>query len=92
VASRHRLDDALQASAWRRPVSVPRSTNRNGALLGIAAHIDDDPRTAYHLANNGVERVYLLDHAGAHGDAPPPPHLTLVRSLQEFAEAIAPYA
>ncbi len=57
-------------------------------MLGIDAHIDDDPRTAYHLANNGVAHVYLLDHAGAHGDAPPPPHLTLVRSLREFAEAL----
>ena len=57
-------------------------------MLGIDAHIDDDPRTAYHLARNGVEHVYLLDHADAHGDAPPPPHLTLVRSLREFANAL----
>jgi hypothetical protein len=57
-------------------------------ILGIDAHIDDDPRTAYHLANNGVERVFLYDHAGAHGDAPLPPHLALVRSLTEFADAL----
>ena len=57
-------------------------------MLGIDAHIDDDPRTAYHLADNGVERVFLYDHAGAHGDAPPPQHLTLVRSLAEFADAL----
>lgn len=58
-------------------------------LLGIDVHIDDDPRTAYHLAKNGVEHVYLLDHANAHGDTPPPPHLTLVPSLRAFADAIA---
>jgi hypothetical protein len=58
-------------------------------LLGIDAHIDDDPRTAYHLARNGVAHVYLLDHAGAHGDAALPPNLTLVRSLREFADALA---
>ncbi len=58
-------------------------------LLSIDAHIDDDPRTAYHLAQQGVEHVYLLDHANAHGDAPLPPRLTLVRSLREFANAVS---
>lgn len=57
-------------------------------MLGIDTHIDDDPRTAYHLAEHGVPHVYLLDHAGAHGDATVPPHLTLVRSLREFADNV----
>jgi hypothetical protein len=57
-------------------------------MLAIDAHIDDDPRTAYHLAEQGVPHVYLLDHAGAHGDKPLPPRLHLVRSLREFAEDI----
>jgi flavin-dependent dehydrogenase len=57
-------------------------------MLGLDAHIDDDPRTAYHLARNGVASVYLLDHAGAHGDEPPPPGLMLVRTLSEFADAV----
>ena len=57
-------------------------------MLGIDVHIDDDPRTAYHLAANGVPHVYLLDHANAHGDAPLPPHLSLVRSLRDFADAV----
>jgi hypothetical protein len=57
-------------------------------MRAVAAHIDDDPRTAYHLAGNGVPRVYLLDHAGAHGDVPLPERLTLVRSLREFTEAV----
>jgi hypothetical protein len=58
-------------------------------MLAIDAHIDDDPRTAYHLAKSGVQHVYLYDHAGAHGDAPLPERLTLVRSLREFADALA---
>ena len=65
-------------------------------MLGVDVHIDDDPRTAYHLARSGVARVYLLDHAGALGDTPsqtrreePPDSLTLVRSLREFAAEIA---
>lgn len=57
-------------------------------MLGIDVHIDDDPRTAYHLAANGVRRVFLLDHAGAPGDATPPPALTRVHSLTEFADAL----
>ena len=56
--------------------------------LRLDVHIDDDPRTAYHLAAHGVPRVYLLDHAGAHGDAAPPPGLVLVRSLEEFSQRV----
>jgi hypothetical protein len=84
---RHGLADAIagirMAPPGLRPAQHKLATAR---MLGIDAHIDDDPRTAYHLARNGVERVYLFDHAGAHGDAPLPPHLTLVRSLREFAD------
>ena len=58
-------------------------------ILGVDAHIDDDPRTAYHLAQNGVERVYLLDHANAHGDTALTPRLAIVRSLRDFADRIA---
>jgi uncharacterized HAD superfamily protein len=53
-------------------------------MLGIDAHIDDDPLTAYYLADNGV-RVFLFDHANARGDAPLPANVTLVASLAEFA-------
>ena len=86
---RHGLADRIagvrMAPPGLRPAQHKLATAR---MLGIDAHIDDDPRTAYHLAGHGVERVYLYDHAGAHGDAPLPPHLTLVRSLREFAEAV----
>ena len=58
-------------------------------MLGIDVHIDDDPRTAYYLAEQGVSRVYLYDHAGAHGDTALPERLTLVRSLAEFRDAIS---
>jgi hypothetical protein len=86
---RHKLDDRIagirMAPEGLRPAQHKLATSR---MLGIDAHIDDDPRTAYHLAKNGVSRVFLLDHAGAHGDAPLPSGLTLVRSLREFADAI----
>ena len=86
---RHKLEDRIagirMAPEGLRPAQHKLATAR---LLGIDAHIDDDPRTAYHLANNGVSRVFLLDHAGAHGDAPLPAGLSLVRSLREFADAV----
>jgi hypothetical protein len=87
---RHNLEERIagirMAPPGLRPAQHKLATAR---LLGIEAHIDDDPRTAFHLARNGVARVYLLDHAGAHGDAELPAHLTLVRSLREFADEIA---
>jgi len=86
---RHGLADCFaglrMAPPGLRPAQHKLATAR---MLGIDAHIDDDPRTAYHLAEHGVERVFLFDHAGAHGDTPLPPHLALVRSLGEFAEAL----
>ena len=85
----HKLDDRIagirMAPPGLQPAQHKLATARS---LGIDAHIDDDPRTAYHLAQHGVGRVYLLDHAGAHRDVPLPPHLTLVRSLREFADAL----
>ncbi len=81
------LDDRIagvrMAPPGLRPAQHKLATAR---LLGIDAHIDDDPRTAYHLAEQGVPQVYLLDHAGAHGDAPLPERLAIVRSLREFAQ------
>ena len=74
---------------WMAPEGLRPAQHKLGVarMIGIGAHIDDDPRTSYHLANNGV-RTYLLDHAGAHGDAEPPPGLTLVRSLRDFAARV----
>ncbi|MEX2245241.1 MAG: hypothetical protein WEC75_01010 [Dehalococcoidia bacterium] len=60
-------------------------------MLGIDAHIDDDPRTAFHLARNGVHRVFLFAHEGgegALGGEPLPAALTIVRSLRAFATAL----
>ena len=54
-------------------------------ILQLDVHIDDDPRTAYHLANNGVPLVYLLQHTSIQIDAPAPAHLVVVHSLLEFA-------
>jgi FMN phosphatase YigB (HAD superfamily) len=79
------VKDVRMAPPGLRPAQHKLATAK---LLGIDAHIDDDPRTAYYLAAHGV-RTYLYDHAGAHGDAPLPAGLVLVRSLREFAEAAA---
>jgi hypothetical protein len=57
-------------------------------MFSLDAHIDDDPRTAYHLAQETQMRVYLLDHAGARGEAPLPSRLTVVRSLDDFARRV----
>jgi hypothetical protein len=87
---RHGLDRCIKDVHMAPPgLRPPQHKLAIAKLLGIDAHIDDDPRTAYHLARSGVRRVYLLDHAGAHGDAPPPDGLALVRSLREFAHEIA---
>jgi len=86
---RHGIEDCFAGFSLAPPgLRGPQHKLATARTLGIGAHIDDDPRTAYHLASNGVERVFLYDHAGAHGDAPPPAHLTLVRSLTEFADAV----
>lgn len=85
----HGLDNCF-TGLWMAPPGLRPAQHKLAAalMLRLDAHIDDDPRTAYHLANNGVERVFLYDHAGVHGDAPPPPHLVLVRSITEFANAV----
>lgn len=86
---RHYIDRCFRAISMAPPALRPPQHKLAAArMLGIDVHIDDDPRTAYHLAENGVPNVYLLDHAGAHGAAPLPPRLTLVRSLTEFGEML----
>lgn len=57
-------------------------------MHGVDVHIDDDPRTAWHLARNGVQRVYLLAHAGVPVEEDAPAGLVVVRSLREFREAV----
>jgi len=87
---KHALEDSI-AGIRMSPHGLrpPQHKLATALMLGIGAHIDDDPRTAYHLATHGVSRVFLFDHAGAHGDAPLPSNLELVRSLAEFASAVA---
>lgn len=86
---RHGLDSAVAGVRMAPPgLRPPQHKLATAKMLRIDTHIDDDPRTAYHLAREGVHRVYLLDHAGAHGDTPAPQRLALVRSLREFAEAL----
>src|SRR5207253_9581036 len=86
----HALDGCVSGIEMAPPVLRPSQHKLARALmLGIEAQIDDDPRTAYYLAEHGVPRVFLLDHAGVHGDAPVPPRLALVRTIGEFAAAVA---
>jgi hypothetical protein len=86
---RHALEAAF-ASIRMAPEGLRSAQHKlaTARMLGIDAHIDDDPRTAYYMAQHGVSHVYLYDHAGAHGDAPLPERLALVRSLTEFADAV----
>lgn len=86
---RRGLEDAVIAVRMApRGLRPPQHKLAIARMLALDVHIDDDPRTAYHLAANGVPRVYLLDHANAHGDAPLPERVTVVRSLREFADRI----
>lgn len=89
----HHLDDRIAGIHMAPPgLRPPQHKLAIARRLGIEVHIDDDPRTAYHLATQGVPRVFLLDHAGgaggphAHDDLPP--RLTVIYSLAEFAEAM----
>jgi FMN phosphatase YigB (HAD superfamily) len=79
------------AGIWMSPAGLkaPQHKLAVAKMQGIGTHIDDDPRTAYHLARHGVQ-TYLLDHANAHGETPPPDNLTLVRSLSDFAAKMTP--
>lgn len=86
----HDLDERIEGVYMAPPgLRPPQHKLAVARMLSLDAHIDDDPRTAYHLAKNGVPAVYLLDHAGAHGDAPLPDRLVLVHSLPEFARSVA---
>jgi hypothetical protein len=86
---RHRLEEHVAGVRMAPPgMRPPQHKLATAIMLRIDVHIDDDPRTAYHLAESDVSRVFLLDHAGAHGDAPLPERLTLVRSLADFAARV----
>ncbi len=104
VTGRSRKGEALmerwlKARGWRDFVSgiwmapsglrPPQHKLAVARMLGIDAHIDDDPRTAYHLAGEGI-RSYLLDHANAHGEAAVPENLTLVSTLTDFVDKLKP--
>lgn len=86
---RHKLTDSITevrlAPSGLRPAQHKLAVAR---MLSIDAHIDDDPRTAYHLARNGVAHVFLLSPAGAPPADDAPPSLTIVRTLDEFRSAI----
>jgi len=87
---RRRLDDTV-AGVWMAPRGLRPAQHKLAVarILGLDVHVDDDPRTAYHLARSGVPRVFLFNHAGAHGHEPPAASLTLVRSLSEVPRTLA---
>lgn len=86
---RHRLDDRVTAIRMApRGLRPPQHKLAIAKMLAVDAHIDDDPRTAFYMARNGVPRVFLLDHAGALGDTPLPENVRSVRTLREFVERI----
>jgi hypothetical protein len=85
---RHDLDERV-AGVYMAPPGLRPAQHKLAVarMLSVDAHIDDDPRTAFHLAGSGVPHVYLLAHAPVHEQAPP--GLQVVKSLREFADAIA---
>lgn len=86
----HKLDEKVTAIRMA-PVGLRPSQHKLAIarLFNVDAHIDDDPRTAFYMARNGLPHAYLIDSAGALDDTPRPDNLTVVRTLREFAEAIA---
>jgi len=86
---RHKLDDKVLAVRMA-PRGLRPSQHKLAIakMLAIDAHIDDDPRTAFYMARNGVPRVYLLDHAHAASGVDLPPGLEVVYSLKEFEERV----
>jgi uncharacterized HAD superfamily protein len=87
--ARNHVDAAITSLRMAPPgLRPPQHKLAVARMLEVGAHIDDDPRTAYHLARNGVPRVFLLDAAGRHDHPNPPDNLTIVRSLREFVEAL----
>jgi hypothetical protein len=87
---RHRIEDCFADVCMSPPgVTSPQHKLAGSRLLSLDAHIDDDPRTAFHLARETAMRVFLLDHANARGDAEPPPNLEVVTSLADFRDRLA---
>lgn len=85
---RHKLEGRIAGVRMAPPGLRPSQHKLAVArMLAIDAHIDDDPRTAYHLSRNGVPHVYLLSREHVPADDAPE-NLRIVRSLHEFADAI----
>jgi len=86
---RHRLDERVTAIRMA-PIGLrpPQHKLAIAKMLAVDVHIDDDPRTAFYMARNGVPHVFLLDHAGALGNTQSPENVHTVRALQEFVEGV----
>jgi phosphoglycolate phosphatase-like HAD superfamily hydrolase len=86
---RHGLDGRVAAVRMApKGLRPPQHKLAVAKMLRIDAHIDDDPRTAFYMARNGVPCVFLLDHAGALGDAALPSNVVVVPSLRGFIDGV----
>ncbi|MEX0750242.1 MAG: hypothetical protein WD359_05480 [Dehalococcoidia bacterium] len=86
---RHKLDDKVTAIRMA-PIGLrpPQHKLAITRMLAVDIHIDDDPRTVFHMARNGVPHVFLLDHAHALGDTPLPENVYTVRTLRDFVDGV----
>jgi hypothetical protein len=87
---RHGLEDVF-ADVWMAPEGLrpPQHKLAVALMQGMEAHIDDDPRTAHHLARSGVPHVFLFDPSGAQAAEARLSALTVVRSLREVPLALS---
>lgn len=85
---REGLEDAVDVHMAPPGLRPPQHKLAVARIHKVDVHIDDDPRTAWHLANNGVERVYLLAHAGVPVEGESPEGLVVVRGLGELREQV----
>ena len=85
---RERLDDRVGVRMAPPGLRPPQHKLAVARMLRLDVHIDDDPRTAYHLARSGVARVYLLRHTAIALPEPMPDGLVVVKSLREFASHV----
>jgi hypothetical protein len=86
--SREQLSEQVQVRMAPPGLRPPQHKLAVARMLDLDVHIDDDPRTAYHLARNGVPRVFLLQHTSVEFNDPAPPGLVAVQSLGEFMQRL----
>jgi phosphoglycolate phosphatase-like HAD superfamily hydrolase len=84
-----RVAEVRMAPAGLRPAQHKLAVAK---MLAVDAHIDDDPRTAFYMARNGLRWVFLLDHASAVGDVSLPNNVRAVSTLADIPPEITAVA